>query len=193
MTFLNQDSLEKEESSPALSQRGRAGLEFLGSVQTFSSSTVRSHARDDFESDPEGKALIETWQREGQNEPWPDMVDKAAAVARRYPNYRLERFLQRYVAEEVYLRGVPAVEERRHQFESLSKAPSESTIGSLELDGDTHMPEYYDGVEWHLEPGGWDGYDLYGPFFTYVARTLHFQTRRLCRCGAGGRYHPAKG
>jgi ubiquinone/menaquinone biosynthesis C-methylase UbiE len=27
------------------------------------------------------------------------------------------------------------------------------------------MPEWYDGVEWHLEPGGWDGYDLQGPMF----------------------------
>jgi SAM-dependent methyltransferase len=27
------------------------------------------------------------------------------------------------------------------------------------------MPSWYDGVEWHLEPGGWDGYDLAMPMF----------------------------
>lgn len=169
MSFLNQKEVSQSGSQPHLSQRGRAGLELLGSVQSYSSSVARSQARVDFESDPNGKELIEASSKGGQNEPWNDRIDKAREVARRSPNYRYERFLQRYVAEEIFLRGVPAVEERRQQFEALTSIDTEKVIGSLELNAQLDMPEYYNGVDWHLEPGGWDGYDLYGPFFTYVA------------------------
>ena len=175
MTFLNNDALENSKIEPSLSQRGRAGIELLGTVQNYSSSQVRSLARADFESDPDGKALIDAKQRGGQNEPWSERIEKTKEVARRYSTFRYERFLQRYVAEEIYYRGVPAMEERRHQFEALAAAPEGDTLGSLELNQDVGTPEYYQGVEWHLEPGGWDGYDLYGPFFTYVAGPYVFK------------------
>ena len=169
MSFLNQKDVSQNVSEPHLSQRGRAGLELLGSVQSYSSSVVRSQARADFETDPDGNAISEASNWNRQNEPWDERINKAREIARRSPNYRLERFLQRYVAEEIFLRGVPAVEERRQQFEALSMHETDHTLGSLELDEKMEMPDYYDGVDWHLEPGGWDGYDLYGPFLTYVA------------------------
>lgn len=176
MSFLSGDRLRADNPAPSLSQRGRAGVEFLGAVQTFSSGSVRSKAREDFESDPDGQEMMSAWRRGGQNEPVADLVQRASSIARRYSTYRLERFLQRYVAEEVYLRGVPAVEEKREQFEELiSEVFPQSGLGSLELDESVEVPEYYDGVEWHLEPGGWDGYDLYGPFFTYVAGPYIFK------------------
>lgn len=175
MSFLGKNDLSVSSSSPTLSQRGRAGIEFLGTVQSYSSGQVRTLAREDFEGDPDGKALIEAAERGGQNEPWPDALQKTKDVARRYPTYRFERFLQRYVAEEVYYRGVPAMEERRAQFEALAAVPTGETLGSLELSDGVGVPEYYQGVDWHLEPGGWDGYDLYGPFFTYVAGPYIFK------------------
>lgn len=176
MSFLDKTDLGASQDKPSLSQRGRAGIEFLGTVQKFSSGSVRSKAREDFESDRDGKEMISAWRRGGQNEHVEDLVGRASSIARKYPTYRLERFLQRYVAEEVYLRGVPAVEERREQFERMvPEVPPENRLGTLELDDSVEMPEYYDGVEWHLEPGGWDGYDLYGPFFTYVAGPYIFK------------------
>jgi hypothetical protein len=96
----------------------------------------------------------------------------ARRIAERSPSYRMERFLQRVVAEEVYLRGVPAVEERRPEFERYLHAPLPDTPGSLELDPGLAVPDYYDGVEWHLQVGGWDGYDLYGPLFALVGSDI---------------------
>lgn len=175
MSFLNKESIDQSEAIPTLSQRGRAGIEFLGAVQSFSSGYVRTEARKDFENDPDGQALIESKERGGLNEPWSDRLTRTKEIARKYPSYRLERLLQRYVAEEVYLRGIPAVEERRTQFEALTAVPVSDPVGSLELDDSLKIPEYYEGVDWHLEPDGWDGYDLYGPFFTYVAGPYIFK------------------
>jgi ubiquinone/menaquinone biosynthesis C-methylase UbiE len=167
MTFLSKDQLSQE-GNVTLSQRGRAGVELLGNVQDFSSGFVRSLARREFETTPAGAALVSEPKPTGLEQ---DRARVAAArkVADNLPSYRYERFLQRYVAEEVYYRGIPAVEEKRDAFESLLKQqPKRETGGRLELDASLPMPRYYEGVDWHLEPGGYDGYDLYGHLFTRV-------------------------
>lgn len=169
MSFLNPDALSEADLRPSLSQRGRASVEFLGTVQHFSSGFMRSRAREDFASDPEAQAFHDEALPEESGESWQKRLRRIRTVARRYPSYRFERFLQRYVAEEVYLRGIPAVEERRGSFEEVCKPPTGNTLGSLELCKSTPIPKYYEGIEWHLEPGGWDGYELYGALFTYVA------------------------
>lgn len=149
-----------------LSQRGRAGLQFLGSLQPYASSRVRGLAKEDFESDSEGAKIIEEHERGGSNERWPERIARAKAVAEKSVAYKHERFYQRYVAEENFVRAIPAVEEKRGEHELLMiKRELKDCGGSLELDDRVPIPEYYDGVEWHLEPGGWDGYDLAGPMF----------------------------
>lgn len=149
-----------------LSQRGRAGLQFLGSLQPYASSRIRGIAKGAFEADPTGAAIIEEHERGGSNEPWPERIAKAKAVAEKSIAYKHERFYQRYVGEENFVRAIPAVEEKRAQIEEIfSKRELKDCGGSLELDESVPIPEYYDGVEWHLEPGGWDGYDLAGPMF----------------------------
>lgn len=148
-----------------LSQRGRAGLQFLGSLQPYASSRVRSIAKAEFEADPTGAAIVAEHERGGSNEPWEDRIAKARSVAEKSVAYKHERFYQRYVAEENFVRAIPAIEEKREEAEKMVGGPKEDCGGSLELDGSVPIPEYYDGVEWHLEPGGWDGYDLAGPMF----------------------------
>ena len=56
---------------------------------------------------------------------------------------------------------------------------------TVELDPDLKMPDYYDGVEWHLEPGGWDGYDLYGPVFAFGIGPRVFRHGGFAAVGAG--------
>ena len=43
-------------------QRGRAGLQFLGSLQQFSSSALRDQAEADYAAQPEAPALAEEWK-----------------------------------------------------------------------------------------------------------------------------------
>lgn len=148
-----------------LSQRGRSGLQFLGSLQPYASSRVRSIAKAEFEADPQGKAIVEEHERGGSNEPWPDRIAQAKVVAEKSVAYKHERFYQRYVGEENFVRAIPAIEEKRAEAEKLVNRPFEDCGGSLELDDTVPIPDYYEGVEWHLEPGGWDGYDLAGPMF----------------------------
>src|SRR3546814_6718480 len=91
--------------------------------------------------------------------------------------FRLERFLQRHVAEENFNRGIPAVEERRAMFAGFIAADREA-VGSLELDPAIEAPAYHAQTEWHLEPGGWDGYDLYGPLFAFAVGPHVFRQDR---------------
>ena len=142
-----------------LSQRGRAGLQFLGSLQHFSSGTLRPQARTDFETDPDGAALMAR-PASGSNAPWPERIAEARAVAERSLKYRQERFYQGYVARENFRRAIPAVEERRAAFEAQKVSLPADAAATLELDPSVVMPDYYRDVAWHCSPGGWDGYDL---------------------------------
>lgn len=163
MTFLSQDQLDQ---SPLLSQRGRAGIDVLGSIQDYSSGSIRTLAKGEFERTAEAGALATAPEDLASDRA---RVAKARRVAQSLPAFRFERFLQRYVAEEVYLRGIPAVEERRAEFEGLKSDHQRQTpVGRLELDPSLPEPKYFAGVDWHLEPGGYDGYDLYGDLFTHV-------------------------
>ena len=140
---------------PHLSQRGRASLQVLGSLQPYSSSRIRNIAKSAFEADPDGAQLVAQNESEGSNESWSERAVRAKAVAEKSTAYKHERFFQRYVAEENFVRAIPAVEELRIEFEEmLASRELKGCGGSLELDPSIPIPEYYDGVEWHLQPGG---------------------------------------
>ena len=65
-------------------------MQFLGSLQPYASSRVRGIAKTAFESDPEGAAIVAEHERGGSNEPWPDRIAKAKAVAEKSVAYKHE-------------------------------------------------------------------------------------------------------
>lgn len=140
-------------------QRGRAGMQFLGSLQSFTGSDLRACARRAFEGDADGQSILARWN-EPSNESWETRIAEAREVAERAMSYGFERLYQRYVAEEIYVRALPAVDEKRDEARSYMQLPYGARAGTLELDPDFKIPEYFDGVEWHLMPGGWDSYEL---------------------------------
>jgi SAM-dependent methyltransferase len=176
MFFIKQNDA-KPQTFPkgALSQTGRASMEVLGSMQKLSSSLLRDRARENFAADPDGAALNALGMQANDIDVVAERVERAKEIALRDPVHRLERFYQRYVSEEVYHKGIPATEERRAQFEPLVKETPPSAGGTLELNPDIKLPDYYEGVEFHLRPGGWDGYDLYGPYGAYSVGPLVFK------------------
>ena len=144
-----------------LPQSGRAGLQFMGSLQLFSSTTLHERAKKDFYADPEITPLGEKPLGARDSAELDAVVENATRVANKYPSHRFNRLYQRLVAEAVYDRGIPAAEERRGIVdESIQgpKTPHEKT-GTLTLNDNVDLPDYCEGVEWHLMPGGWDGYD----------------------------------
>ena len=189
MTFLTKldDATLDQRAKPAfgLSQRGRAGLEILGSIQKYSSGVIRPRARAAFDADPEAAKLSAEHVADTTGAGARSRIARARELADGQPLFRLERFLQRYVAEENFNTGIPAIEERREQFERFMDLPIENGAGgTLEL-ADIDMPKYYEGVEWHLEPGGWDGYDLYGPLFAFGVGPLVFSKGGYAAVGVG--------
>lgn len=192
MTFMTKIDRSSSGSQAApdfsLSQRGRSGLEILGSIQKYSSGYLRSIASDTFHANPEAQKL----SAEHEADTNPDKADlrKRIAAAREIclsdKDYRMERFLQRYVAEENFNRGIPAIEERRENFEAFMNMKVEPVEGSeLDVSNEIEAPKYYDRVEWHLEPGGWDGYDLYGPLFAFGLGPLIFRFGGYAAVGYG--------
>jgi SAM-dependent methyltransferase len=165
------DSANDAAPAVGLSQRGRAGMEILGSIQVMSARELRPRARADFEARDEAQTLSaeHTADPGSSAKVTRARIARAREIAESLPMYRLERFLQRYVAEENFNFGIPAIQERREQFEALLNAPGENAAGgTLELTPELEIPRYFEGVEWHLEPGGWDGWDLYGALFAHA-------------------------
>jgi SAM-dependent methyltransferase len=147
-------------------QRSRASMEILGNVLKYSSGTIREIARDNFRATEEGQALAKEFQSPHSEDEMMALVDRATATAESDNFYRLERFYQRLVAEEIMSLGIITAEERRPIIEERLKTTPNSAGSTLELDPDLPIPDYFDGVEYHLMPGGWDGYDLYGRMMT---------------------------
>jgi len=169
MTFLTRlDSSTSGGEDLGLSQRGRSGLEALGALQAFSARHIRGLAREQFAVEPAAQELSIATDAPRDATQWRNWLRNARQAAQRAPAYRMERFHQRFVAEEIFNRAIPAVEEQREKFSRYFQLPNPPALGSLELDPSIAAPKYYDKVEWHLEPGGWDGYDLYGAVLAFA-------------------------
>jgi len=185
MTFFTNATPAGAMPAFGLTQHGRAGMQMLGAVQKFSSTQMRSIARANFHATPQGAALAEAHSGGSQERAdVSERVKQARTITYADPVFRLERFFQRYVAEENFNRGIPAVEERRAMFSDFIMEGSEETEG-LELDADLVPPAYQAKTEWHLEPGGWDGYDLYGPLFAFAVGPHVFRHGGYAAVGAG--------
>lgn len=150
-----------------IGQHGRAGVDMLGAMQKFAASKVRRAAREAFFADPAAAPLAEGPPAEDRASimQW---VGQARDAAGQQPLYRIERFVQAYVALSIYEFGIPAVERVRDRFTLPSDADADAGIDTNPAPA---MPDYY-GNDWHLRPGGWDGYDLYGPHGAHVIRPI---------------------
>jgi SAM-dependent methyltransferase len=153
------------EKRVAMDQRGRAGLQFLGSLQVFSSGPLLESASAEFDEQPEAAALTEEFKQDTTDKAlWRDRLDRAREVAERSVGFRMNRLYQRYVAEENWARSIAGVERRREAFEAeVARMQQPVDESRLKLNPDLQPPDYYAGVEWHLQPGGLDSYDLSGP------------------------------
>lgn len=187
MTFFTSSAPQAVRPAFGIAQAGRAGMELLGSLQKFSSGQLRPAACAQFEAHPEGIALAQEHADPAlqTRAAIHDRVQRATALAESDPIYRLERFCQRYVACDIWNRAIPAIEERRSQFEGFVAMPQGETLGTLELDDSVPAPRYHSEVEWHLEPGGWDGYDLYGPVFAFAIGPMVFRHGGYAAVGIG--------
>ncbi|MEM1263246.1 MAG: class I SAM-dependent methyltransferase [Pseudomonadota bacterium] len=147
----------------SLDQHARAGLQLLGSLQVFSSTALLERAESDFDQHAVASDLSSQTQQAVKDEDWPERLDTIRDVAERSLAYRFNRFYQRYVAEENWVRSIVGVERRRDQYAQPRSAESPTVHPRLQLDPTLEEPDYYAGVEWHLQPGGLDSYDLSGP------------------------------
>jgi len=152
-------------------QQGRAGLQFLGSLQHFSSSELLRIAEQDFATSNQSDVITKAFRKNESREDLEGNLQLAKDIALTSNAYRFNRLYQRYVAEENWVKAISATERNRTIFETMFKpsqnkpaVPSDAST-RLILDPTLLQPEYNQNVEWHLQPGGigMDGYDLLGP------------------------------
>ncbi|TDC76349.1 class I SAM-dependent methyltransferase [Actinomadura sp. 7K507] len=132
-----------------VAQRDRAGLEFLGSLQHHAGGVLQPAAGARYAS------LVP--------DPPPDIQGRRRSVAESlggYGPWLFDRLLTRYVAEEIYVRSIPAAERARPVIEDWLDVPDDAP-GSLTLNSGLVPPAYYS-AGFHLTTGGWDGHDLMG-------------------------------
>lgn len=143
--------------------RHRADLQILGELQGCVSSCVRPIARKNFFENNAMAQISEDWGQRTSTDSYRDLVKQSREVAETDGAYQIERLYQRYLGEEFFVRGMPAIEELRDQAEALLDVGDSPEYGSLELDPTIEIPRYHKDTEWHLQPGGWHDYDLVGP------------------------------
>jgi SAM-dependent methyltransferase len=144
-----------------VSQRHRAALQFIGSTQRFAGGTLQKRAAAEY------SAAVES--------PPASIEDRKASVESALADsasWAFDRFLTRWVAEEIYVRALPAIEEVRDEVEAF--IASAEGKGSIDLNPGIDVPAYW-ASGFHLTPGGWDGHDLMGAavdqlVFSYVFR-----------------------
>lgn len=142
-------------------QYDRSNQEALGSILRYSSTAMRSAARENFNATEEGQALLAAFARPDADEQMRGLVPRAVNLAQSDNFFRLERLMQRIVAEEIHIRRITYLESEREDVTRRRDAPFNAAGGTLEIDPEFREPDYFDDVEWHLMPGGWEGYDLY--------------------------------
>ena len=163
MAQASQPALAMPNAAATITQRSRAGLDILGAMLKYSSVDIRGAAQDAFLADPVGgKLFADHRDAQGSAEAIAVRVDQAKQIAEALPDYRLERFVQRYVAEEMMHRNLVSVEEKRDIHEHQDTVPLQGAGGTLELHPEAPLPDYYEGVHYHLAPIGIDDYDLGG-------------------------------
>jgi SAM-dependent methyltransferase len=132
-----------------LSQRSRAALQFLGATQSFAGGVLQKRAAADYEAAVAEPPATLAARKESVEQ---TLEDNAA--------WCFDRMLTRWVAEEVYVRALPAVDEVRDELQSWMA--EQTPAGTLRLRSDLVAPAYWENG-FHLAPGGWDGHDLTGP------------------------------
>jgi ubiquinone/menaquinone biosynthesis C-methylase UbiE len=132
-----------------VTQRDRAGLEFLGSLQGYTGGVLQADAAARY--------------AELVADPPADLAGRRRSVAEAlggHGPWLFDRLLTRYVAEEIYVRALPAAERARPEIEDWLDVSADAP-GSLRLDPGLDAPAYYR-EGFHLTTGGWDGHDLMG-------------------------------
>lgn len=142
-----------------LNQRHRAGLEFLGALQEFAGKVLQPAAATLYSAQQPHPPLELEARKASVNACLGDVAC-----------WQFDRLLTRWVAEEVYVQALPAIESVRGEVEAWLQVSAPS--GSLTLEPQLQPPAYWQ-HGFHLTPGGWDGHDLMGPaiselVFNYV-------------------------
>jgi len=144
-----------------LTQASRAGLEFLGATQSYAGGVLQARAAAEY--------------REAEPNPPVPILERKASVEHHLADsaaWAFDRFLTRWVAEEAYVRALPAAETAREEI--IGWVGSRTPAGTLTLNPGFEAPEYWENG-FHLAPGGWDGHELMGPaihelVFGYILR-----------------------
>ncbi|MDX6744071.1 class I SAM-dependent methyltransferase [Actinocorallia sp. A-T 12471] len=132
-----------------VNQRARSGLEFLGALQGYTGGVLQQAAAARY--------------AEVVTDPPLDLAARRASVRAALADHGpwlFDRLYTRYVAEEIYVRSIPAAEQARAAIEEWLDVPGDAP-GSLTLDPEVATPDYFT-AGFHLTTGGWDGHDLMG-------------------------------
>jgi SAM-dependent methyltransferase len=116
----------------------------------------------------------------------PTTLEQVGELLRPMTLYKYNRAIQRASQELMWAVVFESLEPRRAALTEELNRPTENALGSLELDPDLEMPEYYKSVEFHLQPRSYHGDDLAGVVYD-VAVPIYVMRRNGSDSGASGR------
>jgi SAM-dependent methyltransferase len=97
--------------------------------------------------------------REGET---PTTMEQAGEILRPMTLYKFNRSIQRVSQELMWAVIYESLEPQRAELTEELNRPTENALGSIMINPDFKLPEYYTGVEFHLQPRSYHGDDLAG-------------------------------
>jgi ubiquinone/menaquinone biosynthesis C-methylase UbiE len=92
----------------------------------------------------------------------PATREQAGEVLRPMTLYKYNRAIQRASQELMWAVIYESLEPRRTELTGELNRPTENALGSVEVNPDLELPEYYTAVEFHLQPRSYHGDELAG-------------------------------
>lgn len=141
-----------------------AYLDFVEGMRVFALTKVAGAMR---------KQATKTLGSDSSTDPYVDNLPAVQNVLDPMPIVGIRHHLYRNVQEMIWRRVVAT---RERDGERLRAALDESDAqgpGTLTLDPDLEMPEYYDSMDVHIQPGSYHRYDLGGYVYSYGHNVFH--------------------
>lgn len=150
----------------------QARLDFVEGLKCFVAERQVASLRKEFDG----------WRMQARV-PEKKLRDRKAMAARfaRDPLYQASRGLQRLSQEAMWREAQAGLAARRAELERLLDAPNTTAGGTLELDPELAMPDYYRSTEFHIQPGSFHGDALAGAVYEVGVAT--YTMHRYGRAG----------
>jgi SAM-dependent methyltransferase len=157
----------------------QAAFDYVEGLKQYVAGKLTSRLRAAYEA--RERLLSQT--REGEKSA---TMEQVGEVLRPMTLYKYNRAIQRASQELMWAVIYKSLEPRRTKLTEELNRPTENALGSVEVNPDLELPEYYTAVEFHLQPRSYHGDELAGVVYD-IGVPIYVMRRNGSDSGQSGR------